>query len=119
MRYEDMLEHPLEVFGELTRWLQLPQDPARLRKAVELSSFDQLKQQERAKGFKEKPKSADVFFREGKAGQWRSQLTRNQIRRIMSDHSEQMRRFGYFEEAQRFLDQAQRPLAPLMKQPQR
>jgi hypothetical protein len=114
MRYEDMLEHPLEVFGELAGWLQLPSEPGRLRKAVELSSFDQLRQQEQAKGFKEKPKSAETFFREGKAGQWRQQLTRNQIRRIMTDHTEQMRRFGYYDEAQAFLDNAARKPAPLM-----
>lgn len=114
MRYEDMLEHPLEVFGELARWLQLPSDAARLRKAVELSSFDQLKQQEAAKGFKEKPKSAEIFFREGKAGQWRSTLTRNQVRRILKDHEGQMRRFGYFDEAMQFLNAPQRPWAPLM-----
>jgi hypothetical protein len=111
MRYEDMLDHPTDVFGELIGWLQLPRDPDRLRKAVELSSFEQLKQQEQAAGFKEKPKSAETFFREGKAGQWREQLTRNQIRRIMSDHPEQMRRFGYYDEAQAFLDRAIRPQA--------
>ncbi len=114
MRYEDMLHQPFDAFGELAQWLQLPNDPARLRTAVELSSFDALKRQEAAKGFKEKPESAETFFREGKAGQWQSILTRNQMRRILHDHGEQMRRFGYFDEAKNFLDAPLRPLAPLM-----
>jgi hypothetical protein len=103
MRYEDMLAHPLDVFGELAGWLNLPDEAGRLEKAVELSSFDRLKEQEAKAGFKEKPKSAEKFFREGRAGQWKELLSRNQIRRIMADHGEQMARFGYLQEAEAFL----------------
>jgi hypothetical protein len=114
MRYEDMLASPLEVFGELVAWLQLPRDPGRLRHAVELSSFERLKQQEDKSGFKEKPATAERFFREGRAGQWQSVLTRNQVRRILTDHRAQMQRFGYVEAAEKFLAAAAQ-LAPLAR----
>ncbi len=116
MRYEDMLANPYETFGELTGWLGLGGDPAQLRRAVELSSFAELQKQESAAGFKEKPKNAEVFFREGKAGQWQTVLTRNQVRRLLNDHRTQMARFGYVEAAERFL--ATRRPAPFLRQDQ-
>jgi hypothetical protein len=104
MRYEDMLAHPLQIFGELADWLGLRGEPAQLRRAIELSSFAELKKQEAASGFKEKPQNAEIFFREGKADQWKSVLTRNQIRRVLADHREQMVRFGYAAAAEKYLE---------------
>ena len=95
MRYEDMLEKPLDTFGKLAKHLLLSPTPAQLKKAIELSSFDRLKKLEQEEGFVEKPKHAERFFREGRSGQWRDQLTKEQINRIVVAHSEQMRRFGY------------------------
>jgi hypothetical protein len=66
-----------------------------LKQAIELSSFEKLKKQEEAKGFNEKPKKAQRFFREGKSGQWQAVLSEEQIRRVINDHGEQMKRFGY------------------------
>jgi hypothetical protein len=43
----------------------------------------------------EKPEHAQRFFREGRAGQWKDILSAEQIDRIVSDHREQMARFGY------------------------
>jgi hypothetical protein len=96
MRYEDMLAHPERTFGALAGHLLLDPTPEQLAEAIERSSFDRLRAQEKAKGFRERPKQADEsFFREGRAGQWRELLTRAQIDRIVGDHREQMRRFGY------------------------
>jgi hypothetical protein len=68
----------------------------RLNKAVELSSFRVLQEQEKRQGFKEKTPVADKFFREGKAGQWKSQLSQKQIDAVVAAHQEQMARFGYW-----------------------
>ena len=35
------------------------------------------------------------FFREGRAGAWRAALSEQQVTRIVSDHREEMERFGY------------------------
>ena len=48
------------------------------------------------KGFREKPKAAQKFFRSGKADQWRDILTSEQVNRIVSDHRAQMERFNYW-----------------------
>jgi hypothetical protein len=40
----------------------------------------------------------EAFFREGKAGQWKKVLTKEQIAAIVDTHREQMARFGYLPE---------------------
>jgi hypothetical protein len=95
MRYEDMLREPEKYFGGLARHLLFNPDAAQLKQAIELSSFEKLKKQEEAKGFREKPKQAQSFFRDGTLGQWQTVLSEEQIKRVINDHSEQMKRFGY------------------------
>jgi len=58
---------------------------------------------EKEKGFRERPKHAEKFFRQGEAGQWKQELTINQVKRIVRAHGEQMDRFGYLQEAEQFL----------------
>lgn len=95
MRYEDMLEDTRGTFGSLCRHLLLRPTPEQLDLAIERSSFKELKKQEDEEGYKEKPDSADRFFRSGKSGEWRDKLTRRQIRTIVRAHHVQMKRFGY------------------------
>jgi hypothetical protein len=95
MRYEDMLEHPLETFGGLARHLLLPATREQLQTAIDRSSFEELKKQEDEEGYREKPDSATRFFRSGKAGEWRHELTPAQVTKIVQDHHVQMSRFGY------------------------
>lgn len=103
MRYEDMLDHPHDVFSELAAFLQLPVEQERLNKAIAKASFKNLQEMEKEKGFRERPEHAEKFFREGKAGQWRHELTLNQVKRVVRAHGEQMDRFGYLKEAEQFL----------------
>ena len=98
LRYEDMLSQPLEVFRRAAGFCGLPDDPERLEKAIRFSSFETLKGQERNHRFAETPPGVDCFFRKGKSGSWRDSLTTEQVRRIVSDHGEVMRRFGYLSE---------------------
>lgn len=95
MRYEDMLADPTAAFGALARHLRLSPSALQLDAAIERSSFATLKQQEDEAGYSEKPDSAERFFREGKADQWREGLTPRQVDTIVTAHHQQMRRFGY------------------------
>ncbi len=95
LRYEDMLHQPEQAFGRVTQFLGLPVTPERLARAIRHSSFKVLKAQEEQKGFLEASKKAVAFFHEGRAEQWRGKLTPEQVRRIISDHREQMQRFNY------------------------
>ena len=95
MRYEDMLDEPQKTFGALARHLLLDATPSQVDLAIERSSFAKLKSLEDKTGFIEKPETAQRFFREGRAGQWKEILSRQQVDRIVKDHGEQMARFGY------------------------
>lgn len=97
VRYEDMIERPLETFAGVARFLGLDPPPERLERAVSHSSFDQLRSQEDATGFVERSQFSR-FFRSGRVGQWREALSETQIARIVADHREQMARFDYVPE---------------------
>lgn len=95
MRYEDMLAAPKATFDALARHLLMAPTAAQLADAIDRSSFDRLRAQEEADGFRERPQHLNCFFREGRAGQWKDILTSQQVDRIVRDHREQMARFGY------------------------
>jgi hypothetical protein len=96
MRYEDMQSDPERVVTGLACHLQLAASSLQIAEAIDRSSFERLREQERAEGFREKPDPAGRFFREGRAGQWKDVLSAAQIDRIVGDHREQMVRFGYW-----------------------
>lgn len=95
MRYEDMLAKPRDAFGGLVRFLGLNPPEARIQNAINMSSFEVLREQEKRWGFREKSEHADAFFRSGRSEQWKDKLTRDQIALMVSAHRQQMARFGY------------------------
>jgi hypothetical protein len=95
VRYEDLLAEPVAAFGAIASHVLMRPTPEQLNQAIERTSFKRLKQAETEAGFAEKPRTADEFFREGRADQWREVLSAEQINRIVADHGDQMRRFGY------------------------
>lgn len=99
IRYEDMQTDPHEAFARLIRTLNLPLDEQNLSKAVAFSSFDSVREQETAQGFRERPLRADApFFRQGRSGHWRNELPHELVDRLINAHGEIMRRFGYLDE---------------------
>ena len=97
LRYEDMLDQPLDSFTRAAGFLELPQNRSRIEKAIRFSDFKLLSQQEADKGFRERPPRAARFFRPGTCGAWRQALGPAQIQRIIADHGAVMRRFGYLD----------------------
>lgn len=96
VRYEDLLDDAEAGFLKITRHLQIKPTRAQLRRAIELSRFDRLRSLEDRDGFAERPqRSNEAFFRQGRAGQWREQLTEEQVARIVAAHGPLMKRFGY------------------------
>jgi hypothetical protein len=60
-----------------------------------MASFGRLRSAEREQGFAERPETARTFFREGRVGQWRDRLTRDQVSRIVTAHTEMITKFNY------------------------
>jgi hypothetical protein len=95
MRYEDLIANPIRPFGTLARFLGLAPSEGQLKAAIAKSSFGELRRQESENGFTERPRTAKVFFREGRAGQWRDVLSSAQIQEITRVHAPMMQRLGY------------------------
>jgi hypothetical protein len=100
VRYEDMHAAPLATFGAIARFLGLKPPRARIERAMRMSSFKVLREQERRHGFVEKHPDAASFFRSGRSGEWRETLSEAQIARIVQAHGAQMERFGYLRNGQ-------------------
>ncbi len=96
IRYEDMTLRAGKTWRALIKFLELPLETPRLKKAIKFSSFKVLANQEREGGFVE---AVDVdnriFFRKGKIGSWRKELTADQVKRLIDDHGEVMAEHGY------------------------
>ena len=98
IRYEDMKAQPLETFCRAVRFAGLSYNEERIKKALDFSTFEVVQQQEEAEGFLEKSAVSNRFFRKGESGSWREELSRDQVARIVRDHGDVMRRFGYLNE---------------------
>jgi aryl sulfotransferase len=97
LRYEDMKTRSLETFERAVRFAGLPHTREQIQKALGFSSFDVVQKLEETEGFREKSPSSSRFFRKGKIGSWREELNDEQVQRIIRDHAEVMRRFGYID----------------------
>ncbi|HEU0277951.1 MAG TPA: sulfotransferase domain-containing protein [Rhodanobacteraceae bacterium] len=95
LRYEDLLDKPAKHFAKAARLIGLGQDKARIERAVKHTSFQTLASLEQKHGFVEAVDERTRFFFKGRANQWREVLSREQVRRIVGDHREQMERFRY------------------------
>ena len=98
MRFEDMIEDPSKAFGELVRFLKVDPPPEQLARAIHLTSFENLRDIEKSSGFAEHTDDQSRFFRSGRAGGWRKELTAEQAQQIVDAHRDQMMRFGYVPE---------------------
>ncbi len=95
IRYEDMLTQPMTAFKGVATFLRLDSPQERLANAIEFSSFDVLREQERRHGFREKSMFAEAFFRSGTSAQWRKILSAAQRDAMLEAHRDEMERFAY------------------------
>ena len=94
LRYEDMKSDPLNTFSRACEAIGLPLDQDRIARAIEFSRFEQLQQQEKENGFRERP-SNRPFFRSGQSNSWRTQLPSPVAKRIVDEHGAVMHELGY------------------------
>ncbi len=96
IRYEDMLSKPNETFSQVVEFMGIEATPKQINDAIHASSFEQLSRQEKEKGFAEKTRKSKKFFRTGKMGIWKEELSPAQISEIREKHQEVMRKFSYW-----------------------
>lgn len=96
VRYEDMARDPQRAFGGIAGFLGLRASPTRISAAIERSSFGVLKDQERRRGFRERSRKSDEFFRTGEIGQGRRLLPPGLVEQLVAAHQATMARYGYW-----------------------
>jgi hypothetical protein len=95
VRYEDMLNDSLNCFSSIAAFVGINTDSSKIKACIEQTSFKKLQEKERSSGFKEKLPKTKQFFRSGKAGNWKTELTREQALSIVTNHKDVMMRYGY------------------------
>ncbi|MBN2682138.1 MAG: sulfotransferase domain-containing protein [Bacteroidales bacterium] len=95
LKYEEMLDNTYETFEKAVKFIGLEKNRQQIEKALEFSRFDVLKSQEEKEGFKEKAPDAEKFFRKGKSGSWKSELSGELAMEIQHNHAEVMKKYGY------------------------
>ena len=98
VKYENMINNPEEVFYKVLKYLNsfmsFEIDKIKIRKAINATSFSNLKKMENEKGFKELG-SGKEFFRKGTTGEWRNKLDIKLIKNIEKNFNKEMRELGY------------------------
>lgn len=98
LRYEDMLEDPTTHFSRAAAFLQIEMHAEDITRAINETRFDLLQKAEAEHGFSERSMHSKQFFRKGKAGSWREELSTECADKLVEAHGEVMRRHGYVDE---------------------
>ena len=81
------------------KFLGLPKDTPRLKRAIRHSSFQVVSKQEEQSGFSEQSRAGHKFFRQGKVGSYRAVLSDAQIAKVIKSHGELMFEMGYLDKS--------------------
>ena len=95
IRYEDMINNPDRTFSKVLRFIDWKYNEKSIQKAVEFSELGELQEQEKDKGFREKPLRAASFFRTGRIETWIGELEDDLVNLMYQNHSDVMDRYGY------------------------
>jgi len=101
VRYEDMHADPEAALTRVLHFIRTPIEPERVARAVAQSSFEALRAQEAAAGFRERSPNSAAFFRVGRPDVWRESLRPALAQQIVDAHGPAMRAAGYLDAAGR------------------
>lgn len=96
VKYEELISSPYESMLKILKAMgRSDVDPWVLKSAIKNNSFQNLVKREHEQGFKEKGRMSPVFFRKGKSGSWKEELTEDQVSKVCKAHKETMLKFNY------------------------
>ena len=98
IKYEDMVCNTYDTFLRVLNYLNkltnLEINETKMIDAIKQTSFENLKNLELTEGFKENP-STNPFFRNGKVGEWKKKLDKEQVQKIEKAFKIEMIELGY------------------------
>lgn len=95
IRFEDLLCDPVREFSKSLSFAGLEYSASEVSEAVNTTQFEMLQAQELKAKFHERPQTSVAFFRSGKSGGWRNELSVAQVTSIETEHAHAMRSLGY------------------------
>lgn len=103
IKYEDLSKDPLKYFTNIVKHLNQIYgskiDNKRIEESIEQVKFENLQKVEARDTFYENPieniDRGKNFFRKGKIGQWREDLSKETLTKIENEFSKEMREIGY------------------------
>ncbi len=99
IKYENLLSNPIDEFTKIAEFIKeiapIKFDEKNILKAIENTSFENLKKQEELKGFKEAPKNNNKFFYLGPKNDWKDFLNKNIKDEIEVSFKDEMKDLGY------------------------
>lgn len=97
IKYEELKHNTINTFTDIIKALEIEASDEQIKAAIDLTAFEKLQEKEKQTGFKEKNIRSKSFFRSGKTGMFKNELTSDQIRTIKEHHHEVMHRLGYLD----------------------
>ena len=98
VKFEDLVNNCYKCFYKtinfLSGILDFNIDEEQIKFSVEISKFRNLKNNEKKLGFEDNSGYTN-FFRSGKIGQWKSELSNSQITKITNEFEKEMKYLGY------------------------
>jgi hypothetical protein len=98
IKYEDMLNKGLETFSKIVHYLDLDYTNQQIQEAISEVAFNKIQEKEKQNKFREAPKHAEMFFRSGRMGGWRNEITQEQANYIVDCNYESLLKYGYINE---------------------
>jgi hypothetical protein len=96
VRYESLAFDAEAELSRIAVGLGMSGNLKSVASAVKAAEFDRLQAEEARSGFREKSAShRGMFFRSGRPGSWRQELSKGQVDQVVSHHGEMMSRLGY------------------------
>lgn len=96
VKYENLVNHPLIEFSKIVKYIELDYSQIDIKKALQKTSFNTLQNKEKVTKFKMAPK-VKTFFRQGKSGQWRNEITQAQAQQIIDVNYESLLKYNYID----------------------
>tara|TARA_Y100000590_G_scaffold341030_1_gene389036 strand:+ start:3550 stop:4380 length:831 start_codon:yes stop_codon:yes gene_type:complete len=97
IRYEDLHSNTFNVAKEILNFIKsyknIEINDHKLKDTINICNFENLSKLEKSVGFTEKVKGS--FFRKGKIDDWKNELSKDQIKKIESAFSEEMKELNY------------------------
>ena len=99
IRYEDLISDQYQYFKKILNFIndfkKINIDTLKIKETIELCKLENLSKLEDQVGFDEKLKKEKKFFRKGLVDEWKSQLNKDQIKKIENAFFEEMRELKY------------------------